>query len=100
MRMIAGLEEISGGSISIDGRTLGDGEYAAQMAHDGAIDAVALARSLEKALARPFPQLSPALVARPRVATAHFPADGTTFDALMHHADQQLADRPISRARR
>ncbi|MFA5939805.1 MAG: PAS domain S-box protein [Sinimarinibacterium sp.] len=79
---------------------VGVGEYAVQMAHDGAIDTPALVKSLQAVLARPFPNLSPTLVARPRVASAHFPADGASFDALMHHADQQLADRPIGRSRR
>ncbi|MEQ1438550.1 PAS domain S-box protein [Fontimonas sp. SYSU GA230001] len=92
------LREALGGDVPA--AAMDPGEYAVQIAHDGAIDTTALVKSLEAALARPFGHLSAALIARPRVAVAHFPADGRSFDALMHHADQQLADRPVSRARR
>lgn len=80
--------------------TIGVGEYALQIAQTSASDMSARIKKLETALARPFPHLSSTLVARPRVATAQYPADGRSFDELMHHADQQLADRPMNRVRR
>lgn len=92
------LREALGGDVPAT--AIGMGEYALQIAPASAGDMAARIKDLETALARPFPHLSAALVARPRVVSAQYPADGRSFDELMHHADQQLADRPMSRARR
>lgn len=78
---------------------LGSGEYGVQVLPDGADHTEEVAHRLLESLARPFPQLDSTIVPKPRVATAHYPADGGDFDALIHHADRQLADRPMSRAR-
>lgn len=78
---------------------LGSGEYGVQILPNGADPTEEVAHRLIESLARPFPQLDATIVPKPRVAAAHYPADGGDFDALIHHADRQLADRPMTRAR-
>lgn len=78
---------------------LGSGEYGVQVLPNGADHTEEVTRRLLEALARPFPQLDSTIVPKPRVATARYPVDGDDFDALIHHADRQLADRPMPRAR-
>ncbi|MFP5307714.1 MAG: GGDEF domain-containing protein, partial [Gammaproteobacteria bacterium] len=78
---------------------LAPGEYGIQVMSNGADHCHEVAGRLVDALSRPFPQLPPAVVAHPRIATAHHPADGADFDSLVQHADRQLANRPMARAR-
>lgn len=79
---------------------LSAGEYAVLLCEDnGAADANGVARDINDALGKPFPALSPTLIAKARVAIARFPDQGAGYDELMHAADRQLADRPVARAR-
>lgn len=78
---------------------LAPGEFGIQVLRDGAVHVQEVADRLIDALSRPFPQLPPAVLAQPRIAAAHHPADGRSFDSLIQHADRQLANRPMARAR-
>lgn len=82
------------------GGVIGTGEYAVRTVPNSADHTDEIVRALREALSQPFPQLEPTLLATPRIGLAHYPEDGADFDSLVHHADRQLANQPLGRARR
>lgn len=78
------------------------GEYQLLLAGASAGEAETslLLERLARALREPFPLLGGPLDLRIRAGIARPPADGASYIELVRHADRQLVDQPMGRARR